>query len=164
MRPRSVAATLTAIQCLAGCSPLKPADVEEVRRVAVSSQEDFRRIASVLEQSSIIWADGKNVRYRLGVSDYRTDSWATAELSPAIRSELREFISALHIRGIFLHQRRVNFVLRATGIVPSGDAVGVIVAPADEHDCSEVVTSVKLDRRGRQCERLHDATYFYLRR
>ena|ERR1700730_3515198 len=167
MRALSLVAVLAGVQCVAACSlaeSLTASDLQEVMRNAVLSHAEFRRIAPVVVQSSIAFADGKSVRYRVEGDGDRTDPWESAQVSPAIRSELRDFIAARHAEAIFANEHRVNFVLWGTGLAVSGVSVGVIVAPIEELGCSEVVTSVKLDRRGLQCERLDDSIYFYLYR
>jgi hypothetical protein len=141
---------------------MSDADVQEARRNAVLSQSEFRRIASIIAESSIVTANSKTLRYRVDGGVYRTDPWETAQVPPVIRDELRDFIAAGGAKSVSVNRRRVNFVIRGVGLAVSGVTVGVIVAPAEEAHCSEIVTSVKLDRRGLQCERLDSSTYFYL--
>jgi hypothetical protein len=163
----SIVALLTVIQCFAACSlfdTLTDSDIREARRTAVLLETKFRRIASAIEQTSILTANGKTVRYKLDGDGYRTDPWETAQVPPGIRNEVREFIASGHAKAIFVNRQRVNFVIRGAGLAVSGVSVGVIVASGEEVGCSEVVTSVTLDRRGVQCERLDDSIYFYLDR
>jgi hypothetical protein len=157
-------AALAIVQSVVGCSleKLTDAKLQEVRERAVSSQAEFRRIASVIVQSPIQYANGKTVRYLVEGGGSRTEAWEAAEVPPVIRNELREFFSAGQADAIFVNAHRVNFGMWGTGLAVSGVTIGVIVAPDEELSCNEVVTSVRLDRRGLQCERLNDATYFYL--
>jgi hypothetical protein len=167
MNTASIVALLTVVQCVVACSlfdTLTDSDIREARRSAVLSQTEFRRIASAIARSSIIHANGKTVRYRLDGDGYRTDPWETAQVPPGIRNEVRNFIASGHAQSVFVNPHWVNFFIRGAGLAVSGVSVGVIVASGEELGCSEVVTSVKLDRRGVQCERLDDSIYFYLDR
>jgi hypothetical protein len=164
MRNLSFVTPLAAALCVSACSlaQLTDSEIQEARRGAISSQAEYQQIASVVVQSSIVFANSKDVRYRLDDNSYRTNPWEAVQLSAVVRNEVRNFIATRHAEAIFTNQHRVNFVLWGTGLAVSGVSLGVIVAPVDELGCHEVVASIKLDRRGLQCEKLSETTYLYL--
>lgn len=167
MKPTITNAVIAScLAVLAACSPkveFTEAKVQEVRQHVAGSRMAFEQTASTLVSSPITWANRKSVRYKVD-ADYQTESWDTAQLPPALKAELQEFMSARNVEAIFVHERRVNFALIGVGIAPSGVSLGVIVAPGDEHGCQSINTPLKLDGRGLNCEKLDGLTYLYLQR
>lgn len=165
-RPIAHAAIASALAALAACSSgaeVTEARLQEVRRNVVGPRTAFEQTASVLVPSSITWANRKSVRYKAGTS-YQTESWDAAQLPPTLKAELQAFMSARKVEAIFVHERRVNFVLSGTGIAPSGVSVGVVVAPGNEHGCQSISTPLKLDGQGLNCEKLDGLSYLYVQR
>lgn len=166
MKPIAKTVIASSLAALAACSPsaeITEARLQEVRRDLVGSRTAFEQTASTLVPSSIAWANQKRVRYK-GGTDYQTESWDAAPLSPALKAELQAFMAARNVDAIFVHGGRVNFVLHGTGIAPSGVSLGVVVASDDEHGCQSIGAPLKLDVRGLNCERLDNGVYLYLQR
>jgi hypothetical protein len=151
---------------LAACSPsteVTTGSLQEVRREVIASRVAFEQTASTLVPSGITWANRVSVRYK-DSADYRTDNWDTAQVPPTMKAALLGFMASRNVEAIFVHAGRVNFVLHSAGIAPSGVSIGVVVAPGDEHGCTVVSTSLKLDGRGLMCEKLDGLAYLYLQR
>lgn len=166
MKPITNTLMATALTVLAACSPsseVTAAGLQEVRRDVIASRVAFEQTASRLVPSAITWANHVSVRYKLG-ADYRTESWDVAQVPPAMKSDLLSFMVSRKVEAIFVHERRVNFVLHSAGIAPSGVSIGVVVAPGDEHGCTAVSTPLRLDGRGLLCEKLDGLAYLYLQR
>lgn len=168
MKRSRLAVVLVCLQLLlSGCGRAADSLAEQVsdaRAVALSSHAKFRSMAQVLSRSSVTWANAESVRYRAKNNDYRTDSWKVADLDPALRKEIGEFIAGHHVIAVFVGERRVNFLMVGQGISPSGVSVGLILTMGGESGCTEVVKTVDVGRRGVQCEDFGSSTYFYLQR
>lgn len=166
MKPITNTLMATALTVLVACSPstdVTATGLQEVRRDVIASRVAFERAASRLVPSEITWANHVSVRYKLGV-DYRTENWDAAQMPPEMKSEMLSFMNSSKVEAIFVHQRRVNFILHSAGIAPSGVSIGVVVAPGDEHGCTAVSNPLKLDGRGLLCEKLEGSAYLYVQR
>lgn len=166
MKRVTKALSLTILGGLGACSPsiqVTEAGVREIREEVVASRATFEQTAALLVPSGIIWADRVSVRYQLG-SDYRTENWDSAQLAATIKADLTNFMTTRNVQAVFVHEQRVNFVLRSGGIAPSGVSIGVVVAPAQQHSCTAFSAPLRLDAQGLQCEKLDVRTYLYLQR
>jgi hypothetical protein len=166
MKPITNALAATALAVLAAFSPssdVTAAGLQEVRRDVTASRTSFEQAASTLVPSGITWANRASVRYKDG-ADYRTASWDSAQVPPAMKADVLNFMVSRNVEAIFVHERRVNFVLHSAGIAPSGVSIGVVVAPDDEHGCTEVSAPLNFEGRGLLCEKLDGHAYLYLQR
>lgn len=156
----------SALAALAACAPqseVTEPKLEEIRQHVAGSRAAFEQTASILVPSLVAWANRESVRYKAG-SDYQTKSWDAAELAPILKTELQAFMPKHNVEAIFVHDRRVNFVLHGAGIAPSGVSVGVIVAANDEHGCKSIASRLKLGGDGLSCEKLGNQVYLYVQR
>jgi hypothetical protein len=136
--------------------------VDEVRSRAVANLGTFRAMAETISTSGIQWASEESVRYRRG-SRYETAPWKEAALSPSLKQSLPDFIVANQLVSVAAHDGRVNFVMAAEGIVPSGASFGVLVfVPPRRDDCTKIVPKIDIHARGLQCEPLSGSAFFYL--
>jgi hypothetical protein len=158
--------TATAFVLAAACSPsddVTAVGLQDVRRNAIASRAAFERTASILVPSGIVWADRVNVRYTLG-AEYTRESWDAAQLPPMVKADVLAFMASRTVQAVFVNDRRVNFVLRSSGIAPSGVSMGVLVVPESEHGCASISTPLKLDGNGLLCEKLEGLMYLYFQR
>jgi hypothetical protein len=164
-------------QCIAACSQvaLTGWQIVTARQKAFWFQADYRRVAAIVAQGPLRYADSDTVQYA-PAKDGKSGgfaSWDAAKVPPAVRDELHALFAAQRAQAVLIEGRRVNFVIRGLGLeftMPphawgspwlhgdSFDRVGVIVTSPDEPGCEALATAILMKR----CEQLDGQTYFYL--
>jgi hypothetical protein len=146
--------------------------ISTARLKAFWYQAEYRRVAAVVAQGPLQYADGDTVEYApaKGSKSGGFASWDNAKVPPNVRDELQALFAAQHAQVVLIDGRGVNFVIQGLGIFPFQHRwdvypmepkdvftrAGVIVA--DEPGCEALATSIKMKR----CEQLDGKTYFYL--
>lgn len=114
-------------------------------------------------QMSLVDLGAASGRHNLG-ADYRTETWEAARAPPQIKMDMVSVMAPRKVEAVFLRARRVNFVLDAAAIAPSGVSFGVVEEREGRHGCTAVSLPLKLDARGLQCQELDGLVYFCLQR
>jgi hypothetical protein len=162
-------------QCIAACSQiaLTSWQIVTARQKAFWFQDEYRRVAAVLVQGPLQYADNDTVRYAPATEGKPGSfaSWNAAKVPPAVRDELQALFTAERAQAVLVDGRRVNFVIRGLGLYlmhdgwgsptlrgDSFERAGVIVTSPDEPGCEALAASIQMKR----CEQLDGQTYFYL--